>query len=55
MLKPEKCCENCFFYQPDDDPYRNRETGACLRFPTPILKLPDDWCGEHKDIKRGAK
>lgn len=26
---------------------------VCKRFPTAILKRPDDWCGEHPDFDTG--
>lgn len=42
---PERVCRTCRF-SAETDPERKTLTHTCYRFPSEMLKAPDDWCGE---------
>ena len=61
--KEKETCETCRFYYYKSTPYTNAYINEkkdeiiensnlvhseCQRYPTPISKEPDSWCGEHK-------
>ena len=45
---PERVCRTCKF-SAETDPERKTLTHTCYRFPSEMLKAPDDWCGEWSE------
>jgi hypothetical protein len=52
-------CASCgFFVPPKKQPPEARADhpvfhfGQCKRFPQPVEKSPEDWCGEHTQFNR---
>lgn len=42
-------CGSCRFFAWYSDPAQQPvPVGECRRFPTPVRKLPGEWCGEFK-------
>jgi hypothetical protein len=54
-------CDSCVYYRgrhADDAAVRRAEEaghpfppGFCRRYPEPVTKSPEDWCGEHKPAR----
>jgi hypothetical protein len=44
-MNKEQICKNCIYLV---QPSKNRPDGICVRYPNPILKKDNDWCGEFE-------
>lgn len=47
---PVPTCKNCKFYRPPKSAPGTayRVAGICRRYPEPVSKDIDDWCGEYR-------
>lgn len=46
-------CGNCFYQRPEAQQIvRDKDAVQCHRYPQPLAKRADQWCGEHKPVQK---